>query len=147
MLRGLQQMDCVSFFIWVRRVKIRTTFTYCQIALEKSSNIIEAFEQREFRFRPPEIWVSELTFSFFTIKKLLAFLSAVLLPRFHPAHFHLFSGAAGTSSGGAHGGHDLPGTNRGPVRAAAPGQLHGREGDGERDAPGQLGETETERNP
>lgn len=69
MLRGLQQMDCVSFFIWVRRVKIRMTFTCRQIALEKSSNIIEAFEQREFRFRPLEIWVSELNFYFFLISK------------------------------------------------------------------------------
>lgn len=70
MLRGLQQMDCVSFFIWVRRVKIRITFTCRQIALEKSSSITEAFEQREFRFRPLEIWVWELTFYFFlNIKK------------------------------------------------------------------------------
>lgn len=69
MLRGLQQMDCASFLIWVRRVKIRTTFTYCQLALEKSSNVTEALEQREFRFRPLETCVSELNFYFFSIAK------------------------------------------------------------------------------
>ena len=69
MLRGLQQMDCVSFFIWVRRVKIRITFTCRQIATEKSSNITEAFEQREFRFRLLEIWVSEPNFDFFLLSK------------------------------------------------------------------------------
>lgn len=51
-------MDCVSFFIWRRRVKIRMTFTCRQIAWEKSRDIIEALEKREFRFRPLEIWGS-----------------------------------------------------------------------------------------
>lgn len=70
MLSGLQQMDGVAFFIWVRRVKIRITFACRQIALERSSNIIEAFEQREFRFRPLEIWLREPNFYFFLISKI-----------------------------------------------------------------------------
>lgn len=45
------------------------TFSYRQIALEKSSNITEAFEQREFRFRPLEIWGAELNFYFFLISE------------------------------------------------------------------------------
>lgn len=53
-------MDCVAFFIWRRRVKIRTTFTCRQLAREKARDILEALEQREVTFRPLEIWGSLL---------------------------------------------------------------------------------------
>lgn len=130
MLRGSQQMDCVSFFIWVRRVKIRITFTCRQIALEKSSNIIEAFEQREFRFRPREIWVSELNFYFFLISKnslhsLQAEFKETRLSEERRAPTCFYTQAASISSSGATGtspavfgaeayvGGDVPGCSEG----------------------------------
>lgn len=119
MLRGLQQMDCASFLIWVRRVKIRTTFTYCQLALEKSSNVTEALEQREFRFGPLETCVSELNFYFFSIAKdplhslEAGFGEMRLSPerRASPALTAIpAAGPAGEDSRGPNAGRDLPGT-------------------------------------
>lgn len=38
--------------------------------MQRSSNITEAFEQREFRFRPLEIWLREPNFYFFLISRI-----------------------------------------------------------------------------